>query len=119
MKRVRKLLTKHEFHKAMVAHFQKYSNRFYDIERFSFECRKTKTKTKSMIGFGLASDWLSRWREFFKPITERSKSKSNSDYFRYSIENRSIAKTKHTNASSMKPNRARANFKLKKHSDQQ
>ena len=20
-----------------------------------------------MIGFGLASDWLSRWREFFKP----------------------------------------------------
>ena len=43
------------------------------IDRFSFECRKTKTKT--MIGFGLASDWLSRWREFFKPITERSKAK--------------------------------------------
>ena len=42
-----------------------------------------------MIGFGLASDWLSRWREFFKPITERSKAKSISDYFRYSIENRS------------------------------
>ena len=25
------------------------------------------------IGFGFASDWLSRWREFVKPITERSK----------------------------------------------
>ena len=40
-----------------------------------------KTKTQS--------DWLSRWREFFKPITERSKVKPISDYFRYSIENRS------------------------------
>ena len=58
---------------------------FTIIERFSFECRKTKTKT--MIGFGLASDWLSRWRKFFKPITERSKAKPVSDYFRYSIEN--------------------------------
>ena len=45
------------------------------------------------IGFGFASDWLSRWREFFKPITERSKAKPKqfSDYFRHSIENRSIA----------------------------
>ena len=42
-----------------------------------------------MIGFGLASDWLRRWREIFKPITERSKAKPISDYFRYSIENRS------------------------------
>ena len=58
------------------------------IERFSFECRNTKT----MIGFGLASDWLSRWRKFFKPITEHtcSKAKPISDYFLYSIENRSI-----------------------------
>ena len=64
------------------------------IERFSFECRKTKTKPKTVIGFGftLASDWLSRWREFFKPITERSKAKPISGYFRYSIENRSIIK---------------------------
>ena len=57
------------------------------IERFSFKCRKTKTKTKTktetMIGFGLASDLLSRWREFLKPITERSKAKPISDYFRY------------------------------------
>ena len=52
------------------------------LEWFSFECRKTETKTKTMIGFGLASDWLRRWREFFKPITERSKAKP--------IENRSI-----------------------------
>ena len=28
-----------------------------------------------VIGFGSASDWLSRRREFFKPITERSKAK--------------------------------------------
>ena len=27
------------------------------------------------IGFGFASDWLSRRREFFKPIAERSKVK--------------------------------------------
>ena len=27
------------------------------------------------IGFGFASDWLNSWREFFKPITERSKAK--------------------------------------------
>ena len=45
-----------------------------------------------VIGFGFASDWLRRWREFFKPITERSKAKPKqfSDYFRQSIENRSI-----------------------------
>ena len=27
------------------------------------------------IGFGFASDWLTRWREFSKPITECSKAK--------------------------------------------
>ena len=27
------------------------------------------------VGFGFASDWLRRWREIFKPITERSKAK--------------------------------------------
>ena len=43
-----------------------------------------------MMGFGLAPDWLSRFRESFKPITERSKAKPISDYFRYSIENRSM-----------------------------
>ena len=27
------------------------------------------------IGFGFTSDWLRKWREFFKPITERSNAK--------------------------------------------
>ena len=27
------------------------------------------------IGFGLTSDWLRKWREFFKPITEHSNAK--------------------------------------------
>ena len=27
------------------------------------------------IGFGLTSDWLRKWREFFKPITERGNAK--------------------------------------------
>ena len=40
------------------------------------------------IGFGFASDWLSKWREFYQPITERSKAKPN--YFRHS--NRSKTK---------------------------
>ena len=31
--------------------------------------------TKSQHGFGFATDWLRRWREFFKPITERRKAK--------------------------------------------
>ena len=26
-------------------------------------------------GFGFTSDWLKKWCEFFKPITERSKAK--------------------------------------------
>ena len=45
------------------------------------------------IGFGFVSDWLRRWRDFLKPITERSKAKRKqfSDYFRHSIENRSIS----------------------------
>ena len=38
----------------------------------------------------VASDWLKRWHEFFKPITERSKAKPKqfSDCFRQSTENR-------------------------------
>ena len=66
------------------------------IERFSIDCRKTKTKVITMnqsqflaitcnspeareisrvhgaIGFGFASHWLKNWRESFKPITKRS-----------------------------------------------
>ena len=43
------------------------------------------------ICFGFASDWLRRWRDFLKPIEERSKTKPKqfNDYFRRSIENRS------------------------------
>ena len=70
----------------------------HSIERFSFECRKTKTKVITLanhkehrkynepiktrsnfmqltqsagkcIGFGFTSDWMKKWRESFKPIT--------------------------------------------------
>ena len=38
--------------------------------------KRGKTRiTKSRLVFGFASDWLSWWREFFKPITEHSKAK--------------------------------------------
>ena len=42
------------------------------------------------IGFDFVSDWLRRWYEIFKPITERSisKTKATPDYFRHSIENK-------------------------------
>ncbi len=29
--------------------------------------------TRVTIGFGMTSDWMIKWRESFKPITERSK----------------------------------------------
>ena len=37
------------------------------------------------IDFGFAPDWLTKWREFFKPIIERSTAnpKQFSDYFRH------------------------------------
>ena len=43
------------------------------------------------VGFGFPSDWLRRWCEFFKPITERSKAKPKqfNNYFQQLIENRS------------------------------
>ena len=66
-----------------------------NLERFSIESRKTKTKVITMsnqkeakqeklpkarenagdqvvIGFSFASDWLGEWREFSEPITERN-----------------------------------------------
>ena len=45
-----------------------------------------------MIGFGLVSNWLKKWREFCYQITERRKAKPKlvPQYFRHSIENRSI-----------------------------
>ena len=47
------------------------------------------------VGFSFASHWLRKWREFWKPITERSKAKPKQlkqtcNYFRHSIETRSI-----------------------------
>ena len=30
---------------------------------------------RGTIGFGFASHWLRKWREFWQPITERSKAK--------------------------------------------
>ena len=40
------------------------------------------------IGFGFVSDWLSRWREFFKPIREHSKAQPKQS--RITFESRSI-----------------------------
>ena len=37
------------------------------------------------IGFSLASDWLRKWREFFKPIRERSKAKPMQTIFMFSF----------------------------------
>ena len=44
------------------------------------------------IGLSFTSDWWRKWREYFQPITERSKAKpkQNANYFRHSNENRSI-----------------------------
>ena len=69
-----------------------------NLEHFSIESRKTKTKVITMsnqkeakqeklpkarenagdqvvIGFSFASDWLGEWREFSEPITERNTEK--------------------------------------------
>ena len=47
---------------------------------------------QSKLGFGFTSDWLKKWRENFEPIPEWSnaKPKQLANYFRHSIENRSI-----------------------------
>ena len=47
---------------------------------------------RATIGFGFTSDWLKKWGENFEPITEWSnhKPKQFANYFRHSIENRSI-----------------------------
>ena len=42
-------------------------------------------------GFGFTSDWLKKWRENFEPIKgSDAKPKQFANYFRHSIENRSI-----------------------------
>ena len=37
--------------------------------------KRENTCDHIMIGFGLVSHWLRKWREFCLPITERSKAK--------------------------------------------
>ena len=36
---------------------------------------REKAGGQVVIGFSFASDWLRKWREFFRPITARSKAK--------------------------------------------
>ena len=36
---------------------------------------RENARDEVVIGLGFAYDWLSRWREFFKPMTEPSKAK--------------------------------------------
>ena len=42
-------------------------------------CRRRKAREnvreEVAIGFGFTSDWLRKWREYFKPITKRSNTK--------------------------------------------
>ena len=44
-------------------------------------CRRRKARENGRervaIGFGFTSDWLRKWREFFKPITKRGNAKPN------------------------------------------
>ena len=55
--------------------------------------RQTRIKAceRGTIGFGFVFHWLRKWREFWKPITERSKAKAKQtrNSFRHSIKNRS------------------------------
>ncbi len=37
--------------------------------------KRGKTRDHDVIGFGFSSDWVSRWRELFEPITKRNKKK--------------------------------------------
>ena len=93
---------------------------FSTLERVSIECRKSKTKVITLAnkkgqrqpskpiktrsnytwptqsaGKCVTSDWLKKWRENFEPITEWSnaKPKQCANYFRHSIENRSMENT--------------------------
>ena len=50
-----------------------------------------KARQNASDGFTFASDWLRTWCECFGPITERSKVKAISDFFRYSVETCSAA----------------------------
>ena len=47
---------------------------FLAITCNSLEARE-RSRVHGAIGFGFASHWLKKWREFFKPITKRSNCK--------------------------------------------
>jgi len=42
--------------------------------------RAGKLCERVTIGFGFTSVWMTKWREFFKPIAEHCKSKENIIY---------------------------------------
>ena len=55
----------------------------------SWHKARENAREKVAIGFGFTSDWLRKWRELFKQITERSnaKLKQRRVTFRHSSEN--------------------------------
>ena len=61
----------------MTNHNKHKHNEQWKLEANTRNRRKARENASYQvaIGFGFASDWLSWWREFFKPITERSKAK--------------------------------------------
>ena len=63
-----------------------------EVNTYSRRQERENACEQVTIGFGFTSDWLKRWRENFYPITKRSnaKPKQSRNYFRNSIENRSI-----------------------------
>ena len=46
-----------------------------------------------MIGFSFASDWLTKWREYSGPITERSKAKPRQSQITFDNENCSLVRS--------------------------
>ena len=42
-----------------------------DANTSSWHEARENVREEVAIDFGLTSDWLRKWREFFKPITER------------------------------------------------
>ena len=74
----------------------KQRNEPIKIQRNTRKRRKARENAceQITIGFGLASHWLTKWREFCQPISElgKAKPKQMRNFFRHSIENRSLFK---------------------------
>ena len=66
------------------------SNR--DVITRSRHKARENVRARATIGFGFTCVWLKKWRENFEPITQLSnrKPKQFANYFRHSIENRSL-----------------------------